>query len=145
MGKSQSDGIAQSIRQATGQTFKKLDSDKSNMSSNRMAYSEDSSGFLPGLIVGGVIGALVGAAAALWFAPQSGEQTQMKLKESAAKLKEQADEALHDARSSVQQASHVAREKAESVVQQGQNMVYEQAQKASRTAENMVDAAERRK
>lgn len=48
-------------------------------------------------------GALVGAATALLFAPKSGAETQEELKESAKRLRSQAEEKLSDLRHSVEE------------------------------------------
>jgi gas vesicle protein len=63
--------------------------------------------FLPGLIVGALLGGVVGALLALWFAPQSGKQTQKLVRKQGEALKHQAGEA----------ASHVVEQFEDSAAQ----------------------------
>jgi gas vesicle protein len=104
---------------------------------NEESYDEGMSSFVPGLLIGGIIGALIGAAAALWFAPQSGEQTQEKLRQEAIKLKQSANETLGDVKSSLDSAASTVRDKAEGALQDGQQFVNQQADKVNQTASNI--------
>lgn len=101
-------------------------------------------GFVPGLIIGGIVGGLIGAAAALWFAPRSGEQTQELVRQEAIKLKQRADETVGDVRSDLETAAEDAREKVSEKVDdarhQGQRFVDEQTEKAGRTASSLRNA-----
>jgi gas vesicle protein len=104
---------------------------------NPETQEEGMSSFVPGLLIGGIIGGLIGAAAALWFAPQSGEQTQEKIRQEAIKLKQTAGETVDEVKSSLDTAAHSVREKAESAYQEGQHFVSEQADKAGQAASNI--------
>jgi gas vesicle protein len=86
-------------------------------------------GFVPGLITGGVVGGLIGAAAALWFAPQSGEETQEMLRKEATHLKQSADESVNNMRAAVENAG-----------QQAQQFVNEQVEKTNQTVSNVRNA-----
>lgn len=107
---------------------------------DRMNYEsqdEGMSSFVPGLLIGGIIGALIGAAAALWFAPQSGEQTQEKLRQEAIKLKQSANETLGEVKSSLDSTAGAVREKAEDVYRESQHFVDQQAGKVSQAASSV--------
>jgi gas vesicle protein len=52
----------------------------------------------PDFFAGFVVGALVGAAAALLFAPQSGEETRILIRDKGIELREQADDLSVEAR-----------------------------------------------
>jgi|GEM_PF-4690659 len=117
------------------------------MNNEKMGSGGETGGFVSGMVVGAVLGGLVGAVAALWLAPQSGEQTQRRVKENAVQLRERANDTLSDVKSKVDDAtdkvkSNVGdaadkvRETAENVAQQSQAYVQEQARKAGRAAAN---------
>jgi gas vesicle protein len=107
---------------------------------NRMNYEshdEGMSSFVPGLLIGGIIGALIGAAAALWFAPQSGEQTQEQIRQEAIRLKQSANEALGEVKSNLDSTAGQVKDKAESALHEGQQFVHQQAEKVSHGASNL--------
>jgi gas vesicle protein len=79
-----------------------------------MADQQDIGGFFVGFVVGG----LIGAAAALLFAPQSGEQTRAEIRERTLELKEQADQLGSTARSRAVELQTVAKERAAEVTAQ---------------------------
>ena len=101
------------------------------------SQSEDMSSFVPGLLIGGIIGALVGAAAALWFAPQAGEETQEKLRQEAIRLKQSANETLGEVKSNLDAAAGQVKDKAEGALHEGQHFVNQQADKVSQSASNL--------
>lgn len=72
-----------------------------------MAQKSDFGAFLTGFFVGG----LIGAAAAMLFAPQSGQETREQLAHKASELTEQATKAAEDARERAEKALTEAREK----------------------------------
>lgn len=106
---------------------------------NHMNYEsqdEGMSSFVPGLLIGGIIGALIGAAAALWFAPQSGEQTQEQIRQEAIRLKQSANETLDEVKSNLDSAAGQVKDKAENALHEGQHFVNQQADKVSQSASN---------
>jgi gas vesicle protein len=74
-----------------------------------MSESRHTGDFVAGLVVG----ALVGAAAALLFAPQSGEQTRAKIREKGIELQERADELSVEAHRRAADLQAAAKDKAE--------------------------------
>ena len=74
-----------------------------------MTRKSDFGAFLTGFFVGG----LIGAAAAILFAPQSGQETRNQLAQKASELTEQATKSAEEARLRAEQALTEAREKLE--------------------------------
>jgi gas vesicle protein len=66
-------------------------------------------------LAGFVVGALAGAAAALLFAPQSGEETRSLIRDKGIELREQADELSAEARKRAEGFQTQARERAEAL------------------------------
>jgi len=69
-------------------------------------------------VAGFLVGALVGAAAALLFAPMSGEETRVMIREKGVELGQRADEMSHEARKKAEELQAQAKERAETL--QGQ-------------------------
>ena len=69
-------------------------------------------------VAGFLVGALVGAAAALLFAPMSGEETRVMIREKGVELGQRADEMSLEARKRAEELQAQARERAETL--QGQ-------------------------
>ena len=53
-------------------------------------------------LIGGLIGGLIGAAAAFWFAPQSGQETRHEIQEKGGELRDDIEKAAADARRRVE-------------------------------------------
>ncbi len=104
---------------------------------NYESQDEGMSSFVPGLLIGGIIGALIGAAAALWFAPQSGEQTQEQIRQEAIRLKHSANDTLDEVKSNLDSAAGEVKDKAEGALHEGQQFVHQQAEKVSHNASNL--------
>lgn len=102
-------------RNKRAQTLRRTEETGANIMTHEQQHDEEGQmgGFVPGLIIGGVIGGLVGAIAALWFAPQSGEETQALVREEATRLKQQADEKVGEVRSNLESAAQTAQVKAD--------------------------------
>lgn len=79
-----------------------------------MAQKSDFGAFLTGFFVGG----LIGAAAAMLFAPQSGQETREQLVHKASELTEQATKAAEEARERAEKAIAEAREKLNEATQE---------------------------
>jgi gas vesicle protein len=83
-------------------------------------------GFLSGLL----IGALAGAAAMLFFAPQTGEETRRKLRDKTVELRdtvgEKYDEVVETARERAQRLSEDVRSRVEDASHRGQELLEEQ-------------------
>ena len=76
-----------------------------------MAEKNCSGDFLAGFLVG----ALVGAAAALLFAPMSGEETRVMIREKGLELGQKADEMSLEARKKAEDLQHQAKERADAL------------------------------
>ena len=76
---------------------------KRNMRSGRdrkhETYPDDELG---PFLIGGLIGGLIGAAAAFWFAPQSGQETRQEIQEKGGELRDDIEKAAADARRRVE-------------------------------------------
>jgi len=99
-----------------------------------MADSKHTGDFLAGLIVG----SLVGAAAALLFAPQSGEETRAKIRERSIELQERAGELSSEARQRSADLQVQAREKAAGVQAKVKQVVVEGKSAATRRKEDLL-------
>jgi gas vesicle protein len=103
-----------------------------------MADSKHTGDFLAGLIVG----ALVGAAAAILFAPQSGEETRAKIRERGIELQERAGELGTEARQRSADLQMQAREKAAGVQAKVKQAVEEGKGAANRHKEDLLTGLE---
>lgn len=81
-----------------------------------MSDDSDFGNFLIGFVVGG----LVGAAAALLFAPQSGEETRTLIKEKSIELKDKAVETAEDTRVRAEESLEMAQAKAKAAYEEVQ-------------------------
>jgi gas vesicle protein len=106
-----------------------------------MADSKHTGDFLAGLIVG----SLVGAAAALLFAPQSGEETRAKIRERGIELQERAGELSSEARQRSADLQMQAREKAGELSTQAKDKAAGVQTKVKQVVVEGKSAASRRK
>ena len=90
---------------------------------------------LSGLLIGG----LAGAVAALLFAPHSGEETRMQIKEKGLELRNRATGMVEDTvaqvRSNIDKIADSGREKMGALKQQGQELAVEQLDRVSEAAQ----------
>jgi len=88
--------------------------------------AHDSAGdFLAGFI----IGAVVGAAAALLLAPQSGQETRTRIRETGLELRDRAEELSLEARREADRLAEEAAKRARDVEQRGRIVLEEQKHK----------------
>jgi gas vesicle protein len=103
-----------------------------------MSDSMSSGDFLAGFLVG----ALVGAAAALLFAPYSGEETRTLIRDKGLELKEQADDLGTEARRRAEEVQAQAREKASGLQSQVKQAVDEGKTAATKRKEELLNRLE---
>ena len=91
-----------------------------------------------GVLVGALIGGLAGAVAMLLLAPQSGEETRLRLQEKSIELRERTNAMMKDAmanvRSNANKLTDEGREKIEELKQYGQELAVEQLDRVSEAA-----------
>ena len=113
-----------------------------------MSDRDDFGAFLIGFIVGGLTGAIT----ALLFAPQSGEETRIMIKDKAIELKDQTSETVGETLSKAETAAKdavkraevllgEAKKKADEVAEKGQVLLNESKEKVTKTAQRAKKAA----
>ena len=106
-----------------------------------MAENACSGDFVAGVLVG----ALVGAAAALLFAPQSGEETRILIRDKSLELREQADDLSAEARKRAEQIQTQAKEKAAELQSQAKDRATGIQTQVKQAVEEGKSAASKRK
>jgi gas vesicle protein len=76
-------------------------------------------------IAGFLVGALVGAAAAMLFAPQSGEETRVVIRDKGIELKDRAEELSTEARRRAEEAQSQAKTRAQEISMQAKDRARE--------------------
>jgi gas vesicle protein len=89
-------------------------------------------------LAGFVVGALVGAAAALLFAPMSGEETRVMIREKGVELGHRADEMSAEARKKAEELQFQAKGKAEELQVRVKVAVEEGKATATKTKEDLL-------
>jgi gas vesicle protein len=84
------------------------------------------------VLSGFLVGSVIGAATALLFAPRSGEETRMSIRDKALELRDQATDTV---RSKVDDVKGNVREKVEGLKQRGKYTVNRQLDRVSEAAE----------
>lgn len=91
------------------------------------------------VLTGMLVGAAIGAAAALLFAPRSGEETRAELRDKAIGLRDRTTETVKDtvsqAKSKAYEVKDTVWDKAEELKQRGQHALNEQLDRVSQPAE----------
>jgi gas vesicle protein len=91
------------------------------------------------VLAGVVIGGLAGAVTVLLFAPQSGEETRMQIKEKGIELRnritEVVDDSMAQVRSNIDKITLSGREKIKELKEQGQELAVEQLDRVSEAAQ----------
>jgi gas vesicle protein len=104
--------------------------------------SQDSAGdFLAGFL----IGAVVGAAAALLLAPQSGQETRTRIRETGLELRDKAEELSAEARREAERLAEEATKKAQEAQQRGRIVLDEQKTKVHDLVEKGKEIAAKKK
>ena len=117
-----------------------------------MSDRDDFGAFLIGFIVGGLTGAIT----ALLFAPQSGEETRIMIKDKAIELKDQTSETVGETLSKAEAAAkdavnkaevllEEAKKKANVIAEKGQVLLEESKDKVSKAAPRAKKAASPKK
>jgi gas vesicle protein len=89
-------------------------------------------------LAGFLVGALVGAATALLFAPMSGEETRVMIREKGVELGQRADEMSIEARKRAEELQIQARERAEAMQERVKVAVDEGKATATKTKEDLL-------
>jgi gas vesicle protein len=104
--------------------------------------SDNSAGdFLAGFLVG----AVVGAAAALLMAPQSGQETRTRIRETGLELRDKAEELSVEARREAERLAEEAAKKAQEAQQRGRIVLDEQKTRVQGFVEKGKEIAAKRK
>ena len=85
--------------------------------------------FLPGLVVGTLLGAVLGGLIALWFAPQSGKQTQTLVRKQGKALKHQADKAASHVVEQIEDSAGQAVDQVETLRHEGEQFLNDQVER----------------
>jgi gas vesicle protein len=92
-----------------------------------------------GVLLGMLIGGLAGAVTMLLLAPQSGEETRMRIQEKGIELRDRTTEIVEDAMAQVRLGRNKltidGRHKAKELLEQGQALVVEQLDRVSEAAQ----------
>jgi len=89
-------------------------------------------------LAGFLVGALVGAATALLFAPMSGEETRVMIREKGVELGQRADEMSIEARKKAEELQLQAKERAEALQERVKVAVDEGKATATKTKEDLL-------
>jgi gas vesicle protein len=89
-------------------------------------------------LAGFLVGALVGAATALLFAPMSGEETRVMIREKGVELGQRADEMSIEARKRAEELQIQARQRAEAMQERVRVAVDEGKATATKTKEDLL-------
>ena len=93
-------------------------------------------------LAGFLVGALVGAATALLFAPMSGEETRVMIREKGVELGQRADEMSVEARKRAEELQLQAKERAEALQERVKVAVEEGKATATKTKEDLLTQLE---
>ncbi len=89
-------------------------------------------------VAGFLVGALVGAAAALLFAPMSGEETRVLIRDKGVELGQRADEMSEEARKRAEELQVQAKERAQALQEKVKVAVEEGKATATKTKEELL-------
>jgi gas vesicle protein len=91
-------------------------------------------------IVGALIGAFVGVIAGLWFAPQSGKETQRRLRKEAIRLRQQLGDSVDGARAEIEHVAENAKTTAQATVEEAAHKVDRAVQNGQQAVYDSVES-----
>jgi len=90
-------------------------------------------------ILGVLIGAFVGALAGMWFAPQSGQETQRQLRKKAIRLRQQLGDSVDGARAELEHVAENAKTTAQATVEEAAHKVDRAVQNGQQAVYDSVE------
>ena len=96
--------------------------------------------FLPGLIVGTLLGGVLGGLLALWFAPQSGKQTQKLVRKQGKALKHQADQAASQVYEQIEDTAAQAVDQVETLRHEGEQLLNDRVERINQATASVKKA-----
>ena len=96
--------------------------------------------FLPGLVVGALLGGVLGGLLALWFAPQSGKQTQKLVRKQGEALKHQADKAASHVYEQIEDTAAQAVDQVETLRHEGEQFLNDQVERINQATSSVKKA-----
>lgn len=96
--------------------------------------------FLPGVIVGVLLGGVVGALLALWFAPQSGKQTQKLVRKQGEAIKHQADKAAAHVAEQIEDTAAQAVDQVEALRHEGEQFLSDRVERINQVTSSVKKA-----
>jgi gas vesicle protein len=96
--------------------------------------------FLPGLVIGFLLGGVVGGVIALWFAPQSGKQTQKLVRKQGEALKHQADKAASHVVEQFEDSAAQAVNQVETLRHEGEQFLNDQVERVNQATSSVKKA-----
>jgi gas vesicle protein len=96
--------------------------------------------FLLGLVVGTLLGGVIGVVTALWFAPQSGKQTQKLVREQGEALKHQADKAVSHVVEQIEDSAADAVDQVETLRHEGVKFLNDRVERINQATSSVKKA-----
>lgn len=96
--------------------------------------------FLPGLVVGTLLGGVVGGLLALWFAPQSGKQTQKLVRKQGEALMNQVDKAASHVVEQIEDTAAQVVDQAETLRHEGEQFLNDRVERINQATSSVKKA-----
>lgn len=96
--------------------------------------------FLLGFVVGTLLGGAIGGMLALWFAPQSGKQTQTLVRKQGKALKHQADKAASHVYEQIEDTAAQAVDQVETLRHEGEQFLNDQVERMNQATSSVKKA-----